>query len=116
MNVELERYIHMYRENAILHGEASQNGDYKSANKSHDIIIKTLYKIRELDDVGNDALLTLTDDKDASVRVWAATHSLEYDTIKAEKTLSQLASCEGIIALGAEITLSEWKAGTLELP
>jgi hypothetical protein len=116
MSKELKKIIDEYKNNAESHGDATNAGDYKVANKCHDKLIKALKELRKLGEEGSIALLSLTDEKNDSIRCWAATHSLKYNTEKAEKTLQDLHKQSGPIAFNAEMVLSEWKKGTLEIP
>jgi predicted transcriptional regulator len=116
MKKKLEEFIADYMENAVTHGEATNEGDYKVANASHDKLMTALSEIRKFGNEGDIALLALSDDENDSVKCWAATHSLKYNKDKAEKVLLDLSKKSGPIAFNAEMVLSEWKKGTLEIP
>jgi len=116
MKKELDTLIAVYKENASKHGQAIKEGDYQLANDSHDLLINALREIREYGEKGAIALASMIQDNDDSVKCWAATHSLNYDQDKAERTLSDLSEKSGPIAFNAEMVLSEWKKGTLEIP
>jgi hypothetical protein len=116
MNKELDTLIAVYKENASKHGKAIVEGDYNLANESHDLLIQVLIEIRKHDEEGAIALASIIQDKDDSVKCWAATHSLSYDQDKSEKALLDLSEKKGPIAFNAEMVLSEWKKGTLEIP
>jgi hypothetical protein len=116
MNNELQASIDTYRKNAANHGKATIEGDYESANKCHDLLIKALNEIRSYGEEGSIALLSMVDEKNDSVKCWAATHSLKYDENKSEQVLKELSLEKGPIAFNAEMVLSEWEKGTLEIP
>lgn len=116
MTNEIAKFVDGYRSYAEKHGVATNEGDYKVANKSHDKLLKALKKIRSFGEEGSLALLSLTDDDNDSVRCWAATHSLTFNEEKAEKTLQDLTLKGGPISFNAEMVLDEWRKGTLEIP
>ena len=115
MKKDLDGLVADYVKNAVRHGEATIEGDFKAANNSHDKIIKALSEIRKYGNEGDIALLALIDDDNDSVKCWAATHSLKYHKEKSEQILLYLSKKSGPIAFNAEMVLSEWKNGTLEI-
>ncbi len=113
MNKEIEELIDEYKLNAAKHGDTIKEGNYKVGNKCYDKLMIALNRIKEYGDEGNEALLSLTDDENDSVRCWSACHSLKYNEEKAVKTLEEIQKQKGIISLSAEMTLSEWRKGNL---
>lgn len=62
-------------------------------------------------------LLELVNHADPNVRLWSATHPLEFAPERAEAALRELAHCDlSLVRLEAELTLREWTEGTLEFP
>ncbi len=112
----LNDYIKIYEECAIKHGEGTEEGDYKLANKSHDKLMKAFEKIIEYGDIGRDAILELLQHQDVCVRCWAATHTLKYNETLALKTLKEISRGKGLIYSGAKIVIEEWKKGNLNIP
>ncbi len=112
----LSDYIRIYEECAIKHGEGTEKGDYKLANKNHDRLMKAFEKILDYGTIGRDAILKLLQHQDASVRCWAATHSLNYDEPQAIKTLEEITRGKGLICSDAKIVIEEWRKGNLKLP
>jgi hypothetical protein len=108
--------IEQYRTAAAAHGAATELGEYRAANRHHDLLAQ-IY--RELRARGTDAqreLLVLLDDVDAHVSAWAAAHALEFAPERGEPVLRRLAANRGFVALNAEMTLQEWSKGTLRFP
>lgn len=109
--------IRLYAEAAAMHGKASAEGDYENANHQYDIIA-TVY--RELRARGRDnqlTLLGLLQDNNPSVRLWAASHALEFAPEEGEPVLVELYNSErGLHRLNAEMTLEEWRKGALVFP
>jgi hypothetical protein len=61
-------------------------------------------------------LLSLLDHPSNAVRAWAAFHALEFAPQEAEPVLEDLSKIPGIEGLDSEITLREWRKGTLKFP
>ena len=113
---EIDELKRAYIENAQLHDKASEEGDYKRANPAHDAVIDAYRQLRSAGDEGANALQGLMDHENASVRCWASTHCLPLCEDKAITTLRAIAEGSGVVALDAEMVLSEWNKGTLKLP
>ncbi len=105
-----------YAENAALHGKMSEEGNDELANTAHDAVVDAYCELQSHGDEGMNALLTLMDHKNDSVRCWAATHSLTTADEKAVAVLREIADGVGAVSFTAEMVLSEWKKGTLEIP
>ena len=112
----VDSVIGSYTESAIAHGEATMQGDNKLANKSYDEIISCAKQLRALGNSGRDELEKLLKHSNDSVRLWAATHSLRDNEIKAKSALNALAKSNGILSFSAEMVLTEWDGGRLETP
>lgn len=116
MNEECERILRQYIEGAINHRIASEIGDYESGNMHHDSIIAALSGLRKMGDSGVAALTSALQHKDAGVRLWSATHLLEYRRELAELELKRLSGCRDCVGMDARTVLREWEQGTLKLP
>ena len=102
--------------NAQIYEEALENGNSKLANKKHDDAGKILKKIREFGDIGDEAILQLTNHENISVRLWAAVYSLKYNVKRAEKVLKDISNSKGAIGFSAKMILEEKSKGNLDLP
>ncbi len=116
MSKSISELVTKYRQNALEHGAATAIGDHKRTNECHDLLMAAVRGLREQGVQGSEALLPLLDDQDQSVRCWAATHCLKVAEGRARRTLVDLASEPGIVAFTAEMVLSEWDKGTLDIP
>lgn len=60
------------------------------------------------------ALAPLLADPNEGVRLWAATHALEFAPERAEPVLKAIARGNGIPACTAEMALYKWRLGVLQ--
>lgn len=107
--------VKRYIQAAIGHGEATERGDYKAANRQHDRIIKALRDLRTLPGGERETLIELLDYESPFVRSWAATYLLFLEPNRAIATLEKLASMPGFLGFDAKVTLAEFHKGTLKL-
>lgn len=105
--------IEQYRKAAARHGEASVEGDYKTANRQYEIISAIFSEIRERSPDAQRSLLELLDDANPNVRLWAASHALEVAPGEGVRVLRELAALGRPPRLEAEMTLKEWEEGRL---
>ena len=108
--------ISKYIENAINHGEATNKGDHKKANKCYEKLIEAYLQIRNSGENWIDEFIELLLHENDSVKCWSATHLLKYREQEAIKTLKELNTGKGITSFDAEMVLEEWKKGNLKLP
>jgi hypothetical protein len=103
----LARYV----DAAKSHGQASLRGDHRAANREYASIRAVWQALRGRDQ--GVAILTLLAHSDASVRLWAASHALEFAPDRAEPVLEALAKASGPAATDARMTLRQWRRGEL---
>jgi hypothetical protein len=72
-------------------------------------------KIKKTSANWQETLIKLTHHEEPYVRLWSATHTLSFDANNGERVLQELTIFPGMIGLTAEMTLSEWKKGSLEI-
>lgn len=108
--------LRAYAEAAVRHGAASEQGDYRGANKAHDEIAQVYHELRARGQSAVRSLSALLVHRDAAVRQWAAAHMLPEDPSVAEPVLTALSALPGAVGLGASTVLSEWKKGSLRFP
>lgn len=112
----LTEAVAKYVESAITHGECTESGDHRTANRAYDEVMGSLRLIRAAGDAGREELLKLLEHANDSVRCWAGTHLLKSDGRAAKKVLKKLASKPGLVAFDAKMVLSEWRKGNLKIP
>lgn len=105
-----------YAEAAAAHGAASAKGDYRKANPQHDSLAVIYRELRARGSEAQRSLLGLLDHPDEAVRGWAASHALDFAPDEGEPVLEALTTSAGIWKLTSEMTLKEWRKGTLSFP
>ena len=115
-NTDTIRLLEAYRDAAKRHGEAIESGDHMAAIGSADLISEVYAELRKRGADAQRTLLKLLKDPVAGVRLWSASHALEFSPEEGEPVLHQLVSTGSFLAFTAEITLREWRAGRLQFP
>jgi hypothetical protein len=106
----LEHYIRQ----ASLYGHALSEGNSKQANKCHAELAKLHRKLRAQGEAAQGELLGLLEHPEPAVRIWAATHVLEFAPERGEPVLARIAQEEAApLSLSAEFTLERWREGAL---
>ena len=108
---DIKSAITLFQEAAIKHAEATEEGDYKTANKSYDLIAKAVTYLKKEDAIAE--LKHLICNSSAGVRLWAACYLLPITEKESISILEEISKSPGILALDAETTISEWKKGNL---
>lgn len=119
MNVkqaDVAALITMYREAALRHGVATEQGNLRRANRHHGEIANIYRELRSRGDHARAALLPLLDDIEEHVRAWVAAHALEFAPERGLKILQRLAQRPALAGFNAAMTLEEWRSGSLRFP
>jgi hypothetical protein len=103
-----------YRDAAARHGEATEKGDYKVANKMADIVATVYAELRRRG--AREELLPLLADEAPGVRLWVGSHALEFAPQEGKRVLTSLTEVGRLLGMSAETTLNEWRAGRLRFP
>ena len=106
--------IEIFIDSSIVHGKASEEGNYKLGNKNYDKIVDAVKYLKE-----NNLeceLTALLNNENVSVQLWAATCLLEKNEDKAKEVLSTITK-KNIphYSFTAQLTLEEWNSGNLKL-
>ncbi|WP_169791508.1 DUF2019 domain-containing protein [Sandaracinus amylolyticus] len=107
--------VRRYADAARRHEQGTNDADPRKANRAARELTRLWKQIRRSDEqlaefvelLGHEAL---------SVRLWAATHLLPIDPLRAERAIEELTREPGILGFGARMTLQEWRAGRLREP
>ena len=106
MNSDLEKYMHA----CIANGVARECGNVKAGNKQADIIFTIYALLKESNRL--EELMSLLSHENLYVRLWAATHCLQFPNSGAEEILCELARLKGsVVALSAHTSLFGWRNG-----
>jgi hypothetical protein len=111
-----EELIRLYAQAASEHEEAQVRRDYQAGNPPADRIASIYRELRNRGREHQQRLLSLLTSNDPGVRLWAASHALEFEPSKGETVLGAFLTTEGILAFCARITLDEWRKGALRFP
>lgn len=101
---------------AVRHRIATDSSDYRVANNNARLLRSTYRKVKDLGDRAQEAFLSLLDHPDPAVQGWVARYALEIEPRRSESVLRDLSRGSGLLALDAEMTLKEWRKGTLQFP
>jgi hypothetical protein len=109
---DIKTTLEIFLEAANKQAEATEQGDYKMANKCYDKIIKSIAFLKSENAI--DKLLEYLTDSSIGVRLWSASFLLPVYEEKGKGVLKDIVKTKGIHSLTAETTLSEWKKGNLK--
>ncbi len=99
-----------------MQGAATETGDYKKGNKASDLLTKIYAELRHRGLESQRALLPLLKDSNPGVRLWSASHVLEFSPSDGECVLEDLIPTGKLLGLCAQTTLEEWREGRLKYP
>lgn len=106
--------LRVFEEAAFVQGEATEAGDYRTANRNSDKIAMATAFLKEHKELHR--LSGFLQHESTGVRVWAAAYLLPIMESVAVQVLESIADDEkGIQGLCAKTTLAEWRNGTLTL-
>lgn len=116
MSGDVQAILERYVVSARGHGEATENGDHRRANRCYRGIMKALHEL-DTDTVnGRGSLLDILSYDVPSVRAWAATHLLNMYPDEAVAALEEVVRLPTIVGFDAQVVLKEWRKGTLRIP
>jgi hypothetical protein len=108
--------IEHYRQAARQHGDATEIGDYKSANRFAESVATIFAELKRRGPQSRQLLLKCLEYPSPGVRLWAASHALEFAPARAEQALGDLSKAERLVGVSAAATLKEWHRGRLRFP
>lgn len=110
----LRELISAYLEAAQLEGRAIESGDHRAENKASELLAAIYSELKLRGREAQCALLPLLHHEDPGVRLWAASHALDFSPSEARPVLEALIPIGKFIGLCAETTLDEWRRGRLQ--
>jgi len=107
-------WLQIFEASAIGHSNATEIGDFKTANTFYDNIVEA---VKNLDHHSSRTeLRNLLHHECLGVRTWSATFLLQTEAVKeAIQTLNTVGKELGVHGLNARTTLSAWEKGNLHL-
>jgi len=110
---DINKIIEEYRNYAVLHWDASREGDYKTANKNYAKLTEIYKQLLSSEKLREKVLIHLLNDKNYAVQLWAAAHSLALGQFKEDAAsklefISKL-SANGAPSFEAKMTLQVWR-------
>ena len=113
MRIDQGKLIAEYINNAVIQGEATLSGDYKTGNKASKKMLKTYKIFEQHGDVALEILVQLLEDHRINVKIWAASHALGLGKLvkQALAVLDEISKRPdiGILRLNAEMTLKVYQ-------
>jgi hypothetical protein len=115
---DIKKIIEEYKYFAVLHWNASREGDYKTANKNYAKLTKIFKQLQGSEELQEKVLVQLLNDNNYAVQLWAAAHSLglgQYkdDAVSKLEFISKMNADEAP-SFEAKMTLQVWREkGTL---
>jgi hypothetical protein len=113
-NNNLQKVIDHYIEAAIKYGDGINIGDGKLSDNGFDEVQRLFIDIKSFEDEGLERIAGLLQHKNESVRLWAATHLLNYPRFDSMAILNALQASTSILGLTAKITIDLWEKGELK--
>lgn len=109
----VETALSIFEEASIKQSEATETGDYKTANKFYAKIVLATNFLKDENLINK--LENLLLHESIGVRLWSAIYLLTSNEKEALKVLKTIEKTSGIHSLTAETTLSEWRKGNLNM-
>lgn len=109
---DIKTALEIFEEACIKHSKATEQGDYKTANKYYTEIINSVGYLKSVSEISN--LRDFLCSPFVGVRLWAASYWLAVNEQEGIMVLEEIVKSPGIHSLTAETTLSEWKKGNLK--
>jgi hypothetical protein len=109
-SLTVEELLARYAEAASEHGLASEQGDYRVANRQYATVAGVIDEMRRRGPDVEHAIVGLLIHPNPQVRVWAASHAREFAPEEARSSLQSVArGPKGVARLNAELMLQEWR-------
>ena len=112
----ISELVKAYSEAAKIQGEATESGDYKKGNKASSLLAAIYSEMRRRGIDAQSTLLSLLRNDDPGIRLWAASHAMDFSPNDGESVLRALIPVGKFLGLCAKITLEEWEKGKLSFP
>lgn len=104
--------LEIFENACIKQAEATEQGDYKSANKNYNLIVKSATYLK--DENAINSLKDFLSNLNVGVRLWSACYWLPINEQEGIDVLNEIVKEPGIHSLTAEMTITGWKKGSLK--
>lgn len=108
----IESALSIFELEANNQAECSENGDYKSGNKSYQKIIDSVNYIKDNNSI--DLLISFLSNESIGVKLWSACFLLPENESRSLKVLEEIKETNSIHSFTAATTISEWLKGNLK--
>ncbi len=105
--------LKLFEKSAINHFNATEIGDYKTANSNYNTIQSVVIFLKTQSSL--ELLSEFFFHPSNGVKLWAATYLLPIFEKESCEILKTIALGSGLISLSAKTTLAEWKKGNLKI-
>lgn len=112
----LQELLAAYKDAAREHGAVTESGDYNAANRAAGLLVAIYSELRRRGEDAQRALLPFLGDDDLGVRLWSASHALEFAPFEGQTVLQAMIPVGRFLGLSAKTTLEEWEKGRLRFP
>jgi hypothetical protein len=112
--MDKDEIIENFIDATIKHGEATEEENWKVANRQYKTIEKSYQQLKEMDEEGVNELIKLLDYDNDYVKLWSASYLLPVTEEKAKSILIMLSQKVGPPSFEAKMTLEEWEKGNLK--
>jgi hypothetical protein len=105
----LPQLLETYAAAARTHGEATEKGDHRAANRAADALAVIYAEIRGRGPEARRELLRLVNHDDPGIRLWSASHTLDLAPATVEPVLEALIPVGRFLGLSAKVVLEDWR-------
>ncbi|QYR21275.1 hypothetical protein KZ483_26945 [Paenibacillus sp. sptzw28] len=97
------------------HGEGTESGNYKKANKAAHKIFDIVTELKKQNNL--EYLFKFIEHDNDSVRLWSSSYLLDIDNEnRAIDTIKKLiGKPKSLVSFSAKVTIDEWEKGTLKM-
>jgi hypothetical protein len=110
----LEQILDEFLDACLKEEDSLSRGDAKTGNKQYRIIKKIRGNLKSNPEYGIEKLAPFLQHPSENVRLQTACSLLSIMPKQAKEVLLEVAASRGLVALNAQMTLSEWEKGNLK--
>lgn len=115
MSENIDELVEAFAAASRRHFQATEEGDYETANREVDRIGEVFLKLRACGAEAREALMQLAMRGSDAAAEMAAAYSLKYDPDRSLSVLKRLSKDSGILGFKASQAIKRWKSGEWHL-